>query len=116
MPLTIRLLVSQPGSLPEGLSVGISPLHRVSDLVSALAAFPGGQGDFHLAIAGGPVLDPAVPIARSPIRQGDHLLLVERGYRPTVPPRAALELRVLSGAAAGLRLPLSAGRHSLGRA
>jgi type VII secretion protein EccCb len=111
----VHILLSRPWSIPEELSVSFGQHHRVGDLTAALADFTGEQGELRLAMAGGPVLDPAMPIANSPIRHGDHLLLVDRGYHPVVPQIAPLELRVLSGAAAGLRLPLPKGRYSLGR-
>jgi S-DNA-T family DNA segregation ATPase FtsK/SpoIIIE len=107
--------VGRPGSIPEELSVSFAPHHSVGELTEALADFSGEHGQFQLATAAGPVLDPTAPIARRPIRHGDHLLLVESGYRPDPPPAAPLELRVLSGAAAGHRLPLYPGRYSLGR-
>jgi S-DNA-T family DNA segregation ATPase FtsK/SpoIIIE len=113
---TLRLVLGRPGSIPEELSVTFGPHHQVGDLATALAEFAGEQHELGLAIAGGPRLDSTQTIAGSPMRQGDHLLLVERGYRPTPPPAVPLELRVLSGAAAGLRLPLPRGRYSVGRA
>ncbi|HYW22895.1 MAG TPA: type VII secretion protein EccCb [Terriglobales bacterium] len=109
-------MVGSPGSIPEQLSVSFTEDHTIGDLAAALTAFANEHGELHLATAGGPLLDPMLPIVRSPLRHGDHLLLVESAYRYAAATPAPLELQVLSGAAAGHRLPLHPGRYSLGRA
>jgi S-DNA-T family DNA segregation ATPase FtsK/SpoIIIE len=112
---SLNLLVSRPGGPPEELSVSFAAHHRIGDLSAALADFTGERRDLRLALADGQLLDPAAGIAGSSVRQGDHLLLIEDGEVPAAPPAVALELRVVSGAAAGLRLPLPRGRYTLGR-
>jgi S-DNA-T family DNA segregation ATPase FtsK/SpoIIIE len=116
MSTTLHVLVGRPGAAPEQLSATFAPHHLVGELARALAEFTGEPGHRQLALAGAGVLDPGMPIAGTAIRHGDHLLLVDDGYRPDPAPAAMLELRVLSGAAAGLRLPLHPGQYSLGRA
>lgn len=113
--MTLFIVVSRPGSIPEELCVSFTSYHRVSDLTEALVEAFEEPGEFRLAVADGRLLEPEMPVAESPIRHGDHLLLVD-GHRPWRRTLTALELRVLSGAAAGLRLALPKGMLSLGRA
>jgi S-DNA-T family DNA segregation ATPase FtsK/SpoIIIE len=116
MSTTLYVLASPPGGVPEAVCAVHGPEHRVHDLARALAGHLGEPDRLLLAVAGGALLDPSLAIAEAPIRHGDHLLLLrDPAEAPAVPPPVAMELRVLSGAAAGLRLPLRDGRHSLGR-
>jgi DNA segregation ATPase FtsK/SpoIIIE-like protein len=117
MARTLCVLVGRPGRVPGEVCVSAGPGRRVADLTDALAGFLGEAGPLLLAHADASApLDPDAPVEDSGIRHGDHLELRGRADPPLQPPAVpALELRVLSGAAAGARMPLSEGRHALGR-
>src|SRR5579859_4693246 len=112
---TLCVLVSRPGRPPEAVAVTHTAEHRIADLAAALAGHFAEPAAVWLLGADGEVLDPGTPVRDTDVRHGDHLVLLADGEEPPATERPALELRVLSGAAAGQRLPLPDGRRSLGR-
>jgi S-DNA-T family DNA segregation ATPase FtsK/SpoIIIE len=112
---TLHVLVNRRGSAEE-LCISFTHHHRISDLTRALVEFLDEPAEQRLAAADGQLLEPELLISDSSICHGDQLLLVDSHSNARRTPATALELRVLAGAAAGLRLPLPRGTLSLGRA
>jgi hypothetical protein len=113
---TLHILVNRRGGNAEELFISFTHHHRISDLTRALVEFLDGPTEPRLAGVDGRLFEPEVPICDSGIRHGAQLLLVDTRSNAWRTPASDLELRVLAGAAAGLRLPLPRGTLSLGRA
>lgn len=116
--LVVRMTVRTAGRADAGLEIRARPGVTIRALSDAIAGHVGAAPTGVLYCARLGTLDPGLPLAKTALRDGDVVGLQpvpgDDSTQPGARPPAA-ELAVVSGPAAGIRVPLTPGRHYVGR-
>lgn len=116
--MRVRFTVADPsGAVCSDVAVEADPADRVGDVLDLVARAVPVRG--RPTVHGGP-LNPAAPLAASPLREGAEVVFGGPAGHPTdpfaAPPRHGYALRVVSGPSAGATVPVpAAGVVEIGR-
>ncbi|MEV4629393.1 FtsK/SpoIIIE domain-containing protein [Micromonospora sp. NPDC049523] len=115
--MRLLLTVVDPLSVATDYQVDVAPETTVHELAEALAARrPEPTDDLPRIFVAGAPLDPRLPLAEAPLRQGSVLGLGRPAEETSAPPRGLVEVRVVGGSDAGGVYPLDLGEHTVGAA